>query len=160
METKRKRPTKKELVAWKISNELGFSANAIAAQAGRSHHTVSKYLRSDVYADPQITEIVERIRKKEIDDLEIIRAKARQRIHDIFDTGKPALIPTVAALDRTFQKKRLLQGKSTENFSNLTAIIQAAHGARSAPKENKNGNRNGKVIEATVERVEDAAAGD
>jgi len=124
---KHRKPSKTELANWKVQADLGQSPNAIADAAGRSHHTVIKYLRSDVYSDPKISEIVERIRLKELDDLEVIGAKARQRIHDIFDDGKPALIPTVAALDRTFQQKRLLQGKSTENISNLTQIIQAAH---------------------------------
>lgn len=130
-----KKPDRKTLAKWKVASDLGNSANAIAKDDGVSHKTVLKYLRSDVYSDPKISEIVERIREKELNDLTVIGAKARQRIHDIFDTGKPALIPAVACMDRSFTQRRLLEGKGAENISNLTAIIQAAHGLGKNGKE-------------------------
>jgi hypothetical protein len=122
-----KKPNKKELAEMKVRHEMGESPSAIAKDLGRSHHTTIKYLNSDVFTRPDMKEIVEQLRNKEIADLTVIGAKARQRIHDIFDNGKPALIPTVAAMDRTFQQRRLLEGKSTENVHNLTAYIQAVH---------------------------------
>ena len=112
----------------KVLSDLGFSPTAIARKMEKSHNTVIKYLNSDVYNNPDVASIVERLRKNEMDDLTVLGGKARQRAHDIFDTGKPALIPTIAVMDRVFQQRRLLEGRSTANIANLTAIIEAAAG--------------------------------
>jgi hypothetical protein len=64
-----KRPTKKELARMKAMNELGESPTSIADRMGRSHNTVLKYLESDVYNDPTIAELVEKIKEKELRSL-------------------------------------------------------------------------------------------
>jgi len=40
-------------------------AKAIGRRLGRSHNTVIKYLKSEVYTDPGIREIIKKIREKE-----------------------------------------------------------------------------------------------
>jgi hypothetical protein len=42
-------PDKKELARMKVMADLGVSASAIGKRLGRSHNTVIKYLRSEVY---------------------------------------------------------------------------------------------------------------
>ncbi len=90
-------------------NDLGLSPTAIAKRTGRSHNTVSKYLRSEVYSDPSISQLVERIKEKEIQDLYLLGGKARARLHELLDEGNTKVIETVALMDRTFQQRRLLR---------------------------------------------------
>lgn len=125
----------------KVMHDLGVSPTAIAERLGRSHNTVFKYLDSDVFNDPSISQIVERIKEKELSDLYLLGAKARKKLHTMLDQGKGGMIPTVALMDRSFQQRRLLEGRSTENIHNLTSIIQAAHGFRKVGngKENRKG---------------------
>ena len=66
---KDKSPSKKELARMKAMNELGESPTSIAARMDRSHNTVLKYLSSDVYNDPALSEMVEKIKEKELSDL-------------------------------------------------------------------------------------------
>ncbi len=122
-----RKPNKKELARMKIMSELGVSPTAIAEKMGRSHHTVIKYLQSDVYTDPSIGEIIERIKEKETQDLWLLGAKGRQRLHELLDEGKAQMIPTIALVDRTFQQRRLLEGKSTINLSLKSQLVEAAH---------------------------------
>jgi hypothetical protein len=122
-----RKPDKKELARMKVMHDLGVSPTAIAKRLGKSHNTVIKYLDSDVFNDPSIGQIVERIKEKELSDLYLLGAKARKNLHTMLDQGKGGMIPTVALMDRSFQQRRLLEGQSTENIANLTAIIQAAH---------------------------------
>ena len=135
----------------KLKNEMGESPSAIAGELNRSHNTVLKYLRSEVFTRPDMKEIVEQLRNKEMDDLTVIGGKARQRIHEIFDNGKPALIPTGAALDRTFQQRRLLEGNSTQNIANLTAIIQAVHGQGGEVRFEQEREKSAEVPDAAAE---------
>lgn len=116
-------PTKKELVQFKVMNDLGLTPNAIAVRTNRDPKTVRKYLQSDVYTDPDICKMVDVIRQKEIDDLFLIGAKAKQRIHELLDAGDTKVIETVAVMDRAFQQRRLLEGQSTENIAQITALI-------------------------------------
>ncbi len=111
----------------KVANELGVTPTAIARQMKKSHHTVIKYLQSEVYNDPGITKLVDKIRENETNDLYVLGAKGRSRLHELLDEGKSQMIPTIALVDRTFQQRRLLEGKSTTNVASLTAIIKAAH---------------------------------
>ena len=111
----------------KVMSELGVSPTAIAEKMGRSHHTVIKYLQSDVYTDPSIGEIIERIKEKETQDLWLLGAKGRQRLHELLDEGKAQMIPTIALVDRTFQQRRLLEGKSTINLSLKSQLVEAAN---------------------------------
>ena len=119
----------------KVMHDLGVSPTAIAQRLGRSHNTVIKYLDSDVFNDPSISQIVERIKEKELSDLYLLGAKARKNLHTMLDQGKGGMIPTVALMDRSFQQRRLLEGRSTENIHNLTAIIQAVHGEAKKDRE-------------------------
>jgi len=120
------RPTKKQLAEMKIANELGVTPTAIARQMRKSHHTVIKYLQSDCYTDPSITKLVTKIRDNETNDLYVLGAKGRSRLHEMLDDGeKLQMIPTIALVDRTFQQRRLLEGKSTDNVShNLTHVLE------------------------------------
>src|SRR5262249_48183825 len=77
----RKKPDKKELAQMKVMSDLGASPTAIAQKLGRSHHTVIKYLESDVYNDSTISVIVEKIKENEINDLYVLGAKARKNLH-------------------------------------------------------------------------------
>jgi hypothetical protein len=121
-----KRPTKKELARMKAMNELGESPTSIAERMGRSHNTVLKYLESDVYNDPTIAEMVEKIKEKELSDLYLLGAKGRHRLHQLLDQGKSTMIPTIALVDRTFQQRRLLEGNSTANIHTLSKVIESA----------------------------------
>ena len=130
-----RKPDKKELARMKVMHDLGVSPTAIAQRLGRSHNTVIKYLDSDVFNDPSISQIVEQIKEKELSDLYLLGAKARKNLHTMLDQGKGGMIPTVALMDRSFQQRRLLEGRSTENIHNLTAIIQAVHGEAKKDRE-------------------------
>lgn len=120
------KPTKKELARMKVMQEIGESPTAIARRLGRSHNTVIKYLESDVFNDPDIGELVERIRKKEVEDLYLLGAKGRQRLHELLDRGDSKMIETIALVDRTFQQRRLLEGRSTLNVNSLSALVIGA----------------------------------
>src|SRR5215510_16168584 len=111
-----RKPDKKELARMKVMRDLGHSAAAIAEKLGRSHHTVIKYLNSEVYNDPTISVIVEKIKENEINDLYVLGAKGRKRLHELVDNGDSKMIETIALVDRVFQQRRLLEGKSTENI--------------------------------------------
>ena len=111
-----RKPNKKELARIKVMSELGVSPTAIAGKLGKSHHTIIKYLQSDVFTDPTIKAIVEKIRDTELNDLYLLGAKGRQRLHELLDSEKEVqMIPTIALVDRTFQQRRLIEGHSTVN---------------------------------------------
>ena len=118
-------PDKKELAQFKAMSDLGLTANAIGVKTGRDPKTIRKYLQSDVYNDPAVMELVHLIKEKEINDLYLIGAKARHRINELLDEGNTKPIETVAIMDRTFQQRRILEGKSTENIFQLHADIAA-----------------------------------
>jgi|SRR5262245_37871373 len=122
-----RKPNKKELAQMKVMSDLGASASAIAEKLGRSHHTVIKYLNSDVYCDPAIGIIIEKLKENEISDLYVLGAKGRKRLHELVDSGNSKMIETIALVDRVFQQRRLLEGKSTENILSITRLIQQSH---------------------------------
>ena len=122
-----RKPNKKELAQMKVMSDLGASASAIAEKLGRSHHTVIKYLNSDVYGDPAIGIIIEKLKENEISDLYVLGAKGRKRLHELVDSGNSKMIETIALVDRVFQQRRLLEGKSTENILSITRLIQQSH---------------------------------
>ncbi len=125
MPKKKTKTTKKEMARFKVMNDLGFSPHAIAKRTNRDPKTVRKYLQSDVYQDPDIQELVEIIREKELLDLNLLGAKGRHRLHEHLDEGKTKVIETVAIVDRTFQQRRLLEGQSTANIMNIHADLAA-----------------------------------
>ena len=116
-------PTKKELAQYKALNDMGLTPNAIAVRAGRDPKTVRKYLQSEAYNDPEIMQMVDLIKKKEVNDLHLLGAKARKRLHELLDEGKTKTIETVALMDRSFQQRRLLEGQSTENITKVHADL-------------------------------------
>ncbi|MBU3948869.1 MAG: hypothetical protein KJ882_03390 [Proteobacteria bacterium] len=118
-------PTKNELARFKAMSDLGLTPHAIGTRTDRDPKTVKKYLQSDVYNDPEIKQMVDIIKDKEISDLYLLGAKARKRLHELLDDGNMKAIETVATMDRTFQQRRLLEGQSTENTLSLHADIAA-----------------------------------
>ena len=120
-------PNKKELARMKALSDMGETPNAIGNKIGRHHSTVQKYLESEVFTDPDISKMVEQIKNKEIDDLYILGAKAKRNLHALADGGKMRPIENIALLDRVFQQRRLVEGKSTQNVASLTRIIEEAH---------------------------------
>jgi len=125
MAKKRTKVTKKEMARFKALNDLGYSPHAIAKHTGRDPKSVRKYLNSDVYLDPDIQKMVDVIKEKEVTDLYLLGAKARQRLHDLLEGGDTKVIETVAVMDRSFQQRRLLEGESTENIMNIHADLEA-----------------------------------
>lgn len=118
-------PTKKELAQFKAMNDLGLTPNAIAVRTDRDPKTIRKYLQSEVYDDPEIMQMVNIIKTKEVNDLYLLGAKARKRLHELLDEGNTKTIETVALMDRSFQQRRLLEGQSTENIAQIHADIAA-----------------------------------
>ena len=116
------KPTRVELANWKVQEDMGLSGNAIAKQAGRDGKTVRKWLKSPVYEeDPKLNELVTLIREKETDDLLLLGAKARARLHELIP-NETKLIPLIALVDRSFQQVRLLENKSTSNASHFGRV--------------------------------------
>ena len=128
-----KKPNKKELAQMRVMHDLGVSPTAIAEKMGRSHNTVLKYLSSEVYYDPAIAEMVEKIKQKELEDLYLLGAKGRQRLHELIERGDSQMIPTIALVDRAFQPRRLLEGpsiyKSSSSFCLIFSTISAIAGS-------------------------------
>ena len=80
-------PTKKELAQYKALTDVGLSANAVAVRMERDPKTIRKYLRSDVYKDPEITALVDKIKKKEIAYLYFLGTNSRKHPQGRFDNG-------------------------------------------------------------------------
>jgi hypothetical protein len=112
-----KRPDKKELAQMKVMSELGVLPTTIAKKMGKSHHTVIKYLKLDIFNDPEIQNLIEIIKKSEKDDLYLLGAKSRKRLHELLDKGDTKAIETTAIMDRSFQQRRILENLSTENIN-------------------------------------------
>lgn len=128
-------PAKKELAQFKAMNDLGLTPNAIAVKTNRDPKTVRKYLQSDVYNDPEIASMVDLIKEREVNDLYLLGAKARKRLHELMDEGNTKTIETVALMDRSFQQRRLLEGQSTENILQVHKIIADIKGYKEKRKE-------------------------
>jgi hypothetical protein len=123
----RRKPTKPELARFKVMADLGVTPNAIGKKVGRDPKTVRYYLQSPVYeTDPDLQEMVELIKARELNDLYLLGAKGRKRLHDLLDEGQTKMIETIALVDRTFQQRRLLEGGSTANVGLLAKLVIAA----------------------------------
>lgn len=110
----------------KALSEMNLTPYAIGKRTGISHHTVAKYLADqEAYNDPGMPELIAKIQEKEIADLTVLTVRARSRLHKLAATMNP--IEAIALMDRTFQQRRLLQGKSTENIATLVKIITEAN---------------------------------
>jgi len=124
----RRSPDKKELARFKAMADLGLTPNAIGKQVGRDPKTVRYYLQSPVYeTDPELQEMIELIKTRELEDLYLLGAKGRKRLHDLLDQGKSKMIETIALVDRTFQQRRLLEGITTANVGIFSKLIIEAH---------------------------------
>jgi len=110
-----RKPDKLEIAQMKVMSDLGNTPSAIGKLMDRSNHTVAKYLKSDVYDDPTIYKIVEKIKEKSLQDSYLLVARGRKRLHELLDQGDSQMIPTIALVDRLFNQCRLLEGSSTEN---------------------------------------------
>ena len=135
---KARKPDKKELARFKAMADLGVTPNAIGKRVGRDPKTVRYYLQSPVYeTDPDLQEMVELIKARELDDLYLLGAKGRKRLHDLLDGGQTKMIETIALVDRTFQQRRLLQGGSTANVGIFSRIVIEVDKALFTPGENQ-----------------------
>lgn len=123
---KKKKLNKKEVASVLALDSLGNTAYGIHKRTGINQHTVAKYLsQQEAYADPGMQAMVAKIAEKEIFDLTVLTVKARQRLHELAPTMNP--IEATALMDRTFQQRRLLEGKSTSNIATLAKIIKEAN---------------------------------
>ena len=118
--SRKPKPSSKELAEMVVLKNFGYSEYMIGRIMGKSNHTIKRYLNSDIYADPQIKLMIEKITKKEINDLKLIGVKSRSCIHKYLNSvlngdKEPNPIAITAIQDRSFQQRRLLEGNSTEN---------------------------------------------
>ena len=110
------KPDNREIAQMTVLSRLGLSACSIGKRLGRSNHTVQKYLDSPIVQSPEVQVLVNLITQKEVTDLRLLGAKARNRLHELLDEGKTKMIETCAVMDRSFQQIRLLEGNSTANL--------------------------------------------
>ncbi|MBZ0221262.1 MAG: hypothetical protein K8I01_12625 [Candidatus Methylomirabilis sp.] len=125
------KPTKPDIAKFKVMKDMGLTPNAIGKRTGFDSKTVRAYLSSEVYADPDIQQMIELIKGKELNDLHLIGGKARAVLNGYLDSvmrgeKEPNPVAIVAIQDRSFQQRRLLEGLSTENIGvkGLVAHIQ------------------------------------
>lgn len=118
---------KKEIAQIGALSSLGKTAYAISQGTGIDNHTVAKYLADvdGLYNDPKMKAAVAKYAEQEIFDLVSLTVKARARLHELVQKMNP--IEALALSDRTFQQRRLLEGKSTANISTLAKIIKEAN---------------------------------
>jgi len=125
--SKVRKPDRKELARFKAMSDMGLSANAIGHKTGRDPKTVRAYLQSPAYQDDaELSQMVDLIKSRELDDLYLLGAKGRHRLHQLLDEGKTKVIETIALVDRIFQQRRLLEGVSTANLSVMTKLVTAS----------------------------------
>lgn len=137
---KARKPDRKELARFKAMADLGLTPNAIGKQVGRDPKTVRYYLQSPVYQqDIELQAMIEQIKTRELEDLYLLGAKGRKRLHDLLDEGKTKMIETIALVDRTFQQRRLLEGGSTANVGILSKLIVAVDNELFQPSKKPTG---------------------
>jgi hypothetical protein len=126
--SKARGPDKKELARFKAMSDIGLTPNAIGMKTGRDPKTVRSYLKSPAYEnDGELQEMVSLIKQRELEDLYLLGAKGRARLHQLVDEGDSKMIETIALVDRTFQQRRLLEGGSTANVSVIEKMLDASH---------------------------------
>jgi len=149
-----KKPNKKDLARMKALSDMGESYRSIARQMGKGHATVKKYLNSDVFNDPDIDKMVERIKETEATDLYMLGVKARRNLHVLADEGKMRPIENIALMDRVFQQRRLLEGRSTMNVGFHMQLVLAAEAEDQAQRDEKSP-QNDNEIDITPTKPED-----
>jgi len=115
-----------------VLNSLGESPTSIAKKMQISHHTVLKHLQKINTNDPEIKNLINKIKESELSQLEIIGEMGRTALinylSDVLEGKKqPNPIALTAICDRFFNQKRLLGGASTINIYSLSHIIRQAH---------------------------------
>lgn len=121
--------TKREVAQVFALKSLDKSDYEVGMIMGRSPHTIKKYVESPMFTDPKFAALVEEYKSKELIDLTALNISARARIHDLIPTMTP--LEAIATMDRSFQQRRLIEGKSTENIFSLRKIIEDAHRVQS-----------------------------
>jgi hypothetical protein len=119
--------TRNEAARIKALDQIGMTPYRISKITGRARNTIANVLNSQVYKDPHFEKKIELIKEKELLDLYQIGGRARHHLTNLLEAGSLTPLETIAAMDRSFQQRRLLEGKSTENIASLTKIIEAAH---------------------------------
>ena len=119
------RPSKREQAQMLALKDLNMSNYQVGEIMGRSPHTIKRYCESPMFTDPKFQKLVEEYKSKELIDLTAMNISARARIHDLIPTMTP--IEAIATMDKSFQQRRLIEGKSTENIFSLRKIIEEAH---------------------------------
>lgn len=138
------RPKKTDLAKFKVLTEIGLTPNAIARKTSFDPKTIRAYLeKTELYQNPVIQEMVEKIKEQAISTNETLLAKSNLVLNEYLDrclsgSEKPQIIPVIAIKDRTFQQNRLLGGHSTENVA-LDAILREAHATLFSQKPEKKG---------------------
>jgi hypothetical protein len=84
-----------------------------------------------MFTDPKFVAMVEEYKTKELIDLTAMNIESRARIRDLIPTMTP--IEAIACMDKSFQQRRLLEGRSTENVFSLRKIISEAHETQTVP---------------------------
>jgi len=149
-----KKPNKKQLARMKALSDMGESNRSIARQMGKGHATVKKYLNSDVFNDPDIDKMVERIKETEATDLYMLGVKARRNLHVLADAGKMRPIENIALMDRVFQQRRLLEGRSTMNVGFHMQLVLAAE-AEDQAQQDKKSPQNDSEVDITPTKTEE-----
>jgi hypothetical protein len=122
---KGKKLKRREIVQLTAMREMGMGPYEIGAAMNRSSTTVYKYTNNPAFTDPKFKAAVESYKEKELIDLTMLNIESRARLHDLVTTMTP--IEAIALMDRSFQQRRLLEGRSTENIFSLRKIISEAH---------------------------------
>ena len=138
----------------KALSDMGESYRSIARQMRKGHGTVKKYLNSDVFNDPDIDKMVERIKKTEVADLYMLGVKARRNLHVLADEGKMRPIENIALMDRVFQQRRLLEGRTTMNVGIHTQLVLAAE-AEDQAQRGKKSPQNDSEVDITPTKTEE-----
>ncbi len=149
-----KKPNKKELARMKALSDMGESNRSIARRMGKGHATIKKYLNSAVFTDPDIDKMVERIKETEATDLYMLGVKARRNLHILADEGKMRPIENIALMDRVFQQRRLLEGRSTVNLGIKTQLVLRCE-AEDQPPQDKKSSQNDSEVDITPTKTEE-----
>lgn len=125
------RPKKTDVARFKAMQDLGMSNFAIGRQLGFDAKTIKHHLDSMDFSDPELRAMIEKIKDAEINQLHVIGQRAREillgYLSDVIEGKRePNIISVIAALDRTFQQRQLLTGKSTMNVSVFARVVEAA----------------------------------
>ncbi|MEO2159031.1 MAG: hypothetical protein ABGX31_06800 [bacterium] len=127
--------TGKEVAYAHAKAAMGVSASSIAKDLERSHHTIISHLKKEVN-DPAVAEMVELIKKSELNELHEIGAKSRAILNQYLDeilANERQINPIAVTciLDRTNTQKVTLQSNTPVIFdTRANAAVAKATKAR------------------------------